>query len=189
MKFFFPFLILVPLGYFLNRIYFSGAVCKSTKRLDGKVAIITGGNNGIGFETALDFAKRGARVILACRDTKKAEKAAKRIVDETGNKSVEVEFIDLSDLDTVKDFAQRMNKSLSRLDLLVNNAGVMMCPRWKTKQGFEMQFGTNHLGHFVLTNLLLDLIKRTDQARIINVSSRAHYGWCSYLVLLNVLIR
>ena len=142
----------------LNRFYFSGAVCKSKNRLDGKVAIITGANTGIGYETALDFAKRGARVIMACRDTKKAEIAAKAIMNESNNSKIEVEYLDLADLDTVRAFAAKMNKSLNRLDLLINNAGIMMCPYWKTKQGFEMQFGVNHLGHFLLTNLLLELI-------------------------------
>jgi NAD(P)-dependent dehydrogenase (short-subunit alcohol dehydrogenase family) len=76
----------------------------------------------------------------------------------------------------VREFAARMNKSLKKIDLLINNAGVMMCPNWRTKQGFEMQFGTNHLGHFLLTNLLIDLLKKPKTSRIINVSSRAHYG-------------
>ncbi len=106
-----------------NRFYFSGAVCKSKNRLDGKVSIITGSNTGIGFETALDFAKRGARVIMACRDMKKAEKAAQQIIQLTGNKNVECEHLDLADLDSVRDFAAKMNKQLNRLDILVNNAG------------------------------------------------------------------
>ncbi|RNA08950.1 retinol dehydrogenase 13-like [Brachionus plicatilis] len=163
------------LAYALNKFYFSGARCYSKNRLDGKTAIITGSNTGIGYQTALDFAQRGAKVILACRDTKKAEKAAKQIIDATGNKNVQVEYIDLADLDTVQEFAKSMKAKLTKLDLLVNNAGIMFCPNWRTKQGFEMQFGVNHLGHFLLTNLLLDLIKKADKARIINVSSRAHY--------------
>lgn len=149
-------------------------MCKSKNRLDGKVAIITGANTGIGYETALDFAVRGATVILACRDLKRAHTAAARIIEQTKNNRIEVEHLDLADLDTVRDFANRMNKKLQRLDLLINNAGIMMCPLWRTKQGFEMQFGTNHLGHFLLTNLLLDLIKKTNKSRILNVSSLAH---------------
>ena len=118
--------ISVILGYIANKLYFSGGVCKSKNRLDGKIAIITGANTGIGFETALDFANRGARVILACRDTKKAEQAAKEIIEKTSNNNVEVEYIDLSDLDTVRSFAEKMNKNLNRLDILVNNAGMLL---------------------------------------------------------------
>jgi NAD(P)-dependent dehydrogenase (short-subunit alcohol dehydrogenase family) len=116
-------LIKVLVSYFANRLYFKGGVCKSKKRLDGKVVIITGANTGIGYETALDFAYRGAHLILACRDSKKAEKSAKEIIKLTNNKNVDVEFLDLSDLDTVRSFAAKMNKNLSRLDILVNNAG------------------------------------------------------------------
>jgi retinol dehydrogenase-12 len=134
------------LGYLANRFYFSGARCKSKNRLDDKVAIITGGNTGIGYYTALDFAKRGAHVILACRDLIKAEKAATEIKKLTGNRKIEVEHLDLADLDSIRSFADKMRKGLTKLDLLVNNAGIMMCPKWRTKQGFEMQFGTNHLG-------------------------------------------
>lgn len=114
---------IVALAFVLNKFYFSGARCHSKNRLDGKIAIITGSNTGIGYETALDFARRGAKVILACRDTKKAEKAAKQIIDITGNKNVEIEFIDLADLDTVRDFAKNIQNKLDKVDILVNNAG------------------------------------------------------------------
>jgi NAD(P)-dependent dehydrogenase (short-subunit alcohol dehydrogenase family) len=89
------------------------------------VSIITGSNTGIGYETALDFAKRGARVIMACRDMKKAEKAAHEIIRLTGNRNVECEYLDLADLDSVREFAAKMNKQLNRLDILVNNAGIL----------------------------------------------------------------
>lgn len=160
--------------YISNRLFFSGGICKSKNRLDGKVCLITGANNGIGYETALEFAKRGATVIMACRDLKKGQKAADKITRESGNSKIQVEYVDLSDLDSVRHFAGLMNKKLTRLDVLVNNAALMMCPLWRTKQGFEMQFGTNYLSHFLLTNLLLDLIKQTNKSRIINVSSIAH---------------
>ena len=117
-------------GYLANRLYFRGGVCKSKKRLDGKVAIITGANTGIGYETALDFAYRGAHVIMACRDSKKGEKAAKEIIKLTNNKNIDIEFIDLSDLDTVRSFAEKMNKNLHRLDILVNNAGKLLKLAW-----------------------------------------------------------
>jgi NAD(P)-dependent dehydrogenase (short-subunit alcohol dehydrogenase family) len=90
---------------------------------------------GIGYETALDFAYRGARVIMACRDSKKAEQAAKDIIKLTNNVNVNAEYLDLADLDTVRNFAEKMSKSLSQLDILVNNAGVMQCPYWKSAQG------------------------------------------------------
>ena len=123
------FLLLIGLpiiGYLLNKFYFSGGRCTSTNRLDGKVAIITGSNTGIGYETALDFARRGAKVIMACRDLKKAEEAANKIKLETGNEKITVEHLDLVDLDCVKKFAQVMNTNLTRLDLLINNAGWLL---------------------------------------------------------------
>lgn len=160
--------------FLFNRFVVAGGVCKSKNRLDGKIAIITGANTGIGYETALDFAKRGARVILACRDLNRAKKAAYHIIQITNNNGIDCEKLDLADLESVRKFAHKMNTELTRLDLLINNAGIMMCPYWKTKDGFEMQFGTNHLGHFLLTNLLLDLMKKTVASRIVNVSSLAH---------------
>ena len=117
------FLYKVLLCYLANRLYFSGGLCRSKKRLDGKTAIITGCNTGIGYETALDLARRGARVIMACRDSKKAEQAAKEIIKLTNNRNIEVEYLDLSDLDSVRSFAKKMNESLGRLDILINNAG------------------------------------------------------------------
>ena len=114
---------LVIFGYLANKLYFSGGVCKSKNRLDGKITIITGSNTGIGYETALDFAKRGAHVIMACRDMKKAEKAAQTIINLTGNKNIDVEYLDLSDLDTVRSFASKIISKYNKLDLLVNNAG------------------------------------------------------------------
>ena len=111
---------------------------------------------------------------MACRDTARAQKAADEIKSISGNPLVEVEHLDLADLDTVHAFAKQMSEQLDRLDILVNNAGLMQIPYWKTAQGFEMQLGVNHLGHFLLTNLLLDLMKKASSARIINVSSLTH---------------
>ena len=123
-----PAIVAIPIalpivGYLLNKLYFSGGRCTSKNRLDGKVAIITGSNTGIGYETALDFAKRGARIIMACRDLKKADEAANKIKLITGNNKIEVESLDLADLESVRNFADRINKKLTRLDLLINNAG------------------------------------------------------------------
>ncbi|XP_068675242.1 retinol dehydrogenase 13-like [Montipora foliosa] len=161
-------------GIFLLRNYFSGGVCRSEAKLDGKTVIVTGANTGIGRETALDLAGRGARVILACRNVPKAQEVADEILKKTGNSKVLVKELDLASLKSVRNFARDINETEERLDILINNAGIMRCPYWKTEDGFEMQLGVNHLGHFLLTNLLLDLLQRSQPSRIINVSSLAH---------------
>uniref|UniRef100_A0A3Q2EE71 Retinol dehydrogenase 12, like n=1 Tax=Cyprinodon variegatus TaxID=28743 RepID=A0A3Q2EE71_CYPVA len=150
----------------------------SDVRLDGQTAVITGANSGIGKETAIDLAKRGARVILACRDMEKAQAAVTEIIESSGSDSVLCMKLDLSDSKSIREFAEAINKNEQKLNLLINNAGVMVCPYGKTADGFEMQIGVNHFGHFLLTYLLLDLIKRSAPARIINVSSMAH-SWGS----------
>lgn len=171
-----PILFLAFLGPRIRR-YFSGGICTSKAQLNGKTVIITGANTGIGKETALDLAKRGARVILACRDVEKGNEVAVGIRVETHNPQVLVHKLDLSSVASIREFAERINKEEEKLNILINNAGVMTCPFSKTAEGFEMQFGVNHLGHFLLTHLLEDLIKRSAPARIINVSSLAHaYG-------------
>ena len=159
---------------YAGKRYFQGGRCHSTKRLDGKTVVITGGNTGIGKETAVDLAKRGARVIIGCRNLEKGKEALKEIQERSGSKDVFLEKIDLASLDSVRKFADSVLISESRLDILINNAGVMACDYQKTEDGFEMQFGTNHLGHFLLTMLLLDLIKKSAPSRIVNVSSTAH---------------
>ena len=111
------------MGYLANKFYFSGGVCKSKNRLDGKVVIITGANTGIGYETALDLVKRGARVILACRDLRKADAAADKIRLETGSKNVFVEQLDLSSFESIREFTRRFKANFTRLDILINNAG------------------------------------------------------------------
>lgn len=171
-------LIILVFTFTLIKWYCTGTKCNSKISLTGKVAIVTGANTGIGFATALDFARRDARVILACRDLKKAEKAAEKLVSFSNNKKIQVEQLNLADLRSVRDFSDKMKSSLNRLDLLINNAGIMAPPYGKTKDGFELQFGTNHLGPFLLTNLLLDLLKKTEGSRIVNVSSLTHK--CKY---------
>lgn len=151
----------------------------SDERLDGKVVVITGANTGIGKETAIDLAKRGAeKIIIACRDMEKANAAVKDIIESSGNKNVVCMKLDLSDSKSIREFAEAVNKDEPKLNILINNAGVMVCPYGKTADGFEMQIGVNHLGHFLLTYFLLDLIKKSAPARIINVSSMAH-SWGS----------
>ena len=112
--------------YLTKKLYFDGGTCHSKRRLDGKTAIITGANTGIGKETAIDFAKRGARVIIACRDPGRANKAAEDIRKESGNGNVVFELLDLSSLDSIRDFAKRINQNEERLDILVNNAGMYL---------------------------------------------------------------
>uniref|UniRef100_A0A3Q1GWA4 Uncharacterized protein n=1 Tax=Anabas testudineus TaxID=64144 RepID=A0A3Q1GWA4_ANATE len=118
---------------------------------------------------------QGARVILACRDLTRARIAADEIRQKSGNGNVVVKKVDLASLQSVRDFAKDITENEERLDILINNAGIMMCPKWKTDDGFEMQFGVNHLGHFLLTNCLLDLLKKSAPSRIVIVSSRIHF--------------
>lgn len=149
-------------------------MCRSKARLSGKTVIITGANTGIGKETAIDMANRDARVILACRNKEKGLKAVEDIRSASGNTNVEFRELDLASLASVRIFCQQILEEESHIDILINNAGVMACPYWKTEDGFEMQFGVNHLGHFLLTNLLLERLKQSPSARIVNVSSSAH---------------
>ncbi|MFH2008742.1 MAG: oxidoreductase [bacterium] len=142
--------------------------------LTGRTAIVTGSNSGIGFEEARALALKGAAVILAVRDVDRGEQAAQRIRDEHPAASVEVLPLDLASLDSVRAFAETFKRKHAALHLLVNNAGVMMPPYGKTADGFELQFGTNHLGHFALTGLLLDRLLETEGSRVVNVSSQAH---------------
>jgi hypothetical protein len=139
-----------------------------------RVAVVTGANSGLGYETALALAGRGAHVVLACRDAAKAGRALDAIRAAHPNASVEVVALDLSSLASVRDFAKEIGARFPRLDLLCNNAGVMALPPRRTADGFEMQLGTNHLGHFALTGLLLDQLLATPGARVVTVSSTLH---------------
>ncbi|MBN3305001.1 RDH11 dehydrogenase, partial [Amia calva] len=147
----------------------------SDVKLDGKTAIVTGANTGIGKETAKDLARRGAWVILACRDMEKAKVAVNEIIEETGNDRVIPCKMDLSDTKSICEFAEQIYNMEEPIHFLINNAGVAMCPYTTTADGYEMQFGVNHLGHFFLTFLLLDLLKQSAPSRVINVSSVSHY--------------
>ncbi|GAB6031589.1 hypothetical protein CHUAL_009354 [Chamberlinius hualienensis] len=155
--------------------YVGGKQYEGKETLEGKTVVITGANCGVGKETARLLAKRGGRIILACRDLTRCEEARKEIVLETKNSQVICKKCDLSSLNSVRAFTDWFNKEESRLDILINNAGVMRCPRTVTAEGFEMQLGVNHLGHFVLTNLLLNKLISSAPSRIINVSSVAHH--------------
>jgi NAD(P)-dependent dehydrogenase (short-subunit alcohol dehydrogenase family) len=139
----------------------------------GRIAIVTGANTGIGFETARALALKGAHVTLACRSPEKGQAAMDRILMASTRAEVALEQLDLSDLRNVEAFAERFTKEHDRLDLLILNAGVMVPPRSKTAQGFELQFGVNHLGHFALTGALLPLMNLTEGSRVVVVSSTA----------------
>ncbi|CAN9514412.1 unnamed protein product [Ophioblennius macclurei] len=158
------------------RRWIAGGVCRCSVRLDGKTVLITGANTGIGKETSRDMAGRGARVVMACRDLTRAERAAEEIRQSTGNGNVVIRHLDLSSMYSVRQFAKEFLDTEDRLDILINNAGVMMCPKWLTEDGFETQLAVNHLGHFLLTNLLLPKMKSSAPSRIVNVSSIAHKG-------------
>ncbi|XP_068730901.1 retinol dehydrogenase 13-like isoform X1 [Montipora capricornis] len=155
----------------LIKLYFSGGVCRSKARLNGKTAVVTGANTGIGKETALDFARRGAKVILACRDEAKANQAAKDIIAETASDKVLVRVVDLSSFESVRAFAKLINETEERLDILVNNAGLLGSYHSATEDGNEMIFQVNYLSHFLLTLLLIEKMKMSAPSRIVNVSS------------------
>ena len=158
--------------YYGIRRYFAGAVCKSKAMLKGKTILITGANTGLGKATALDLAKREARVILACRSLQKGHKAAEEIRSVVRGAVLVVMHLDLSSLASVRKFAEEFSSVEGKLDILINNAGVYMdSPQATTQDGFELHFGVNHLGHFLLTNLLLDLLERSSPSRIVIVSS------------------
>ena len=147
---------------------------KDMPDLRGKVILVTGGNSGIGFESVKAFAGRGAEVVLASRSTEKGELAKSDILQTVSGGNIHVMQLELDDLESVRRFAAAFRNHYNRLDVLLNNAGIMMSPYFKTKDGFEGQFGTNHLGHFALTGLLMELLVKTKGSRIVNVSSGAH---------------
>jgi len=141
--------------------------------LNGKVIIVTGANTGIGFQAAREFSRKGAETILACRNEIKAIKAIGAIKREIPEAKVRYLPLDLGSLRSVQQFAENIRKQYSRLDVLLNNAGIILFPYRTTQDGFESHMGINHLGHFALTGHLLELIVKTDGARVINVSSLA----------------
>ena len=144
--------------------------------LTGKVAIVTGGNSGIGYETCLALAENYATVVLAVRNMNKGHEAVDKIKKEFPNADVHVLKLDLSDLQSVKEFSEEFRKKFRSLSILINNAGVLKPPKTQTIDGFEMQFGVNYLGHFALTGLLLDLIVRTPDSRVISLGSIAAHN-------------
>ncbi|XP_055625680.1 retinol dehydrogenase 12-like [Toxorhynchites rutilus septentrionalis] len=169
--------VMAGVGYKLFRLFIEGGQFRKQTRCDGKVIVITGANTGIGKETAKELVKRGGKVYIACRSLEKATQAKEDIIAETGQTNIHVRELDLTSMESVRSFAKRFLEEEPRLDILINNAGVMACPRALTKDGFEQQLGVNHLGHFLLTTLLLDRLKASAPSRIVNLSSMAHrYG-------------
>ncbi len=148
-------------------------ISDNVSEMTGKLVIVTGANSGLGLEVSKVFAAKGADLIMACRNKVKGEEARNSIMDIYPGSSVEIAELDLADLSSVESFVENIAKQHKHLDILCNNAGVMALPRLNTKDGFEMQFGTNHLGHFSLTLGLLPLLNASDGARVINTSSMA----------------
>jgi NAD(P)-dependent dehydrogenase (short-subunit alcohol dehydrogenase family) len=148
---------------------------KDIPNLAGRTAIVTGANGGLGLETARALAGAGARVVMAARDPEKTATADADIRRSHPNATLEVVPIDLASLASIREAADRILRTHDRIDLLVNNAGVMAVPERRTKDGFEMQFGVNHLGHFALTALLLPALLRAERARVVSVTSTAHH--------------
>jgi NAD(P)-dependent dehydrogenase (short-subunit alcohol dehydrogenase family) len=140
----------------------------------GRVAVVTGANSGLGIATARGLAAAGATVVMACRDTGKGERAVAEIRGGLPDADLDLRSLDLADLESVRAFARELTETHPRIDFLINNAGVMAPPRRLTKDGFESQFGTNHLGHFALTGLLLGALLEAPAPRVVTVSSGAH---------------
>ncbi|XP_064119723.1 retinol dehydrogenase 11-like [Macrobrachium nipponense] len=159
----------IVVGFYLIRKYRESrwGKCKSKRRMEGKIVVITGANSGIGKETARDLASRGAIVIMACRNRQAALEALRDIRTTTGDGDLIFMDLDLADLTSIRTFASNFLEKFDKLDVLVNNAGVYVPPdeRKKTKDGFEIHFGVNHLGHFLLTHLLLNRIESTPNSR------------------------
>ncbi|CAI5684083.1 unnamed protein product [Oreochromis niloticus] len=155
----------------------------SGETMRGKTVIVTGANSGIGKALAGELLKLRARVIMACRDLRSAEEAAQDIKKQAGpeNGEVVIKHLDLASLRSVRNFCEEVTQEESQVDVLINNAGVYQCPYTKTDEGFEMQLGVNHLGHFLLTHLLLDLLKASAPSRIVVVSSKLYkYGHINF---------
>ena len=148
---------------------------ESIPDLTGKIVIVTGANSGIGFEAAREFARNGAQVILASRNLDKAKDALQEIQGELPQAKAEIIRLDLASINSIQNFVKLFKSKYDKLDILLNNAGIMMVPYGTTEDGFEKQFGINHLGHFGLTGLMIDYLLKTPGSRVVNVSSNAHY--------------
>jgi NAD(P)-dependent dehydrogenase (short-subunit alcohol dehydrogenase family) len=148
---------------------------KDIPPLSGKVVIVTGGNIGLGYESVRMLAEKGGRVVLVCRNEMKGIEARNKILSKSPDLKIRVMYLDLADLESVRTFAREFKTIYNRLDVLLNNAGIMMGPYGKTKDGLERQFGVNHIGHFALTAHLMDVLASTPNSRVVTISSRAHH--------------
>ncbi len=173
------------ISLYIIRKFIKGGQCKSKVRLDGKTVVVTGCNTGIGKETVVDLCGRGARVIMACRSQKRMEEAAAEVKSRTQGSggTTAMYVLDLGDMKSIRSCAKEIVEKEERIDILINNAGVFMHPLAKTKDGLEMHMGTNHFGHFLFTNLLLEKIKASAPSRIVTVSSRAHIDFVKEMIL------
>lgn len=159
---------------FDSRVFFRHGKFNKPTRIDNKVVIITGASTGIGKACAIDLAKRGGKIYIACRDEPINEKAFDDIRRESGSDNIHFLELDLASLKSIRKFSENFHKLESKLDILINNAGVLTPKKQFTEDGFELHMGVNYLGHFLLTNLLLDMLKASAPSRIILVSSVAH---------------
>ena len=150
------------------------------------IVVITGANSGIGKATSIELARTGAHIIMACRSKERGEEALQDVRDLSGNKSVELMICDLGSLKSIRDFCSGFKKKYKQLDVLINNAGVILPGYHQTADGFELQFGVNHLGHFLLTNELMDVLIASAPARVINVASGAHKSGKIYFEDINL---
>lgn len=139
-----------------------------------KTAIVTGANSGMGLATAVDLARKGIHVVMACRNEEKGKDALEEARKKSRSSHIVMMLLDLASLQSIRDFAVEFKSRYDRLDILINNAGVVTPKRRETKDGFELQMGVNHLGHFLLTNLLLEQLKESEDGRIVIISSGAH---------------
>lgn len=174
---------LVTLETIMNMLNFLRIIKRRTVKLpeslEGKTVVITGANSGIGKVTAINCAQLGAKVYIACRDLEKADQCLieiKEKLDKDQQNNIEAVQLNLSSLKSVRECAKKLNQKLNCIDYLINNAGIMMCSEMKSEDGFELQLATNHLGHFLFTHLLMDKIKASPKARIVNLTSVAMFG-------------
>lgn len=158
---------------FSKNIFFKPIYTKPT-RIDGKIVVITGANTGIGKETAIDLARRGGKIYIACRDINKSKDALEEIKETSKSSQAFLLKLDLASMASIREFSRKFHQMESKLHILINNAGVMACPKGLTEDGFEMQMGVNHLGHFLLNDLMFDLLKASAPSRIVIVSSSGH---------------
>lgn len=165
-------------GNFMNKVGLvkraTASKMDSTNRLDGRTIVLTGGNRGIGKEVARELARRGAHLVLGCRDATLAKQTVDEILKETPQAAIVVHKLDLASVESINYFAQTVLDTERTVDILINNAGLIATTKRVTDDGHEMNFGTNHLGHFLLTLLLLERIKQSPVGKIINYGSTAH---------------